>query len=518
MAHRRTDSFPEWLDAGRIDEHIPEAHSRLAQRPAARGLRESAVAEGAAVRLSAEIVDLTSVETVEAFVQRVLPEAYRLAAFMVCDPAWSEEVAHDAVLAAWDRRDRLRDPDALDAWLGRFVADRCRGLLRSRSRHGMAELGAPSYRGRADAPVPANLPARTVATLRARQERGEGRQRLWGRLSEIVPGALFVLAVGAVALVTLPWSRPSPTGPGEPTAPILDPSPSGAIPVTVMNLGAPEVAVDINDYQIQDSLGCGSIRTYEVESAAARIDLRATTGSAASVDASKPIWLVMFPTGWIAYETEPRPEQTISMCGTALFGGADPNGRVSWDLETPIASGDALMNLEVLTATQLWLGQFRHAVAATPGDSVVVTCTWSVSPAVPLRQARARLVPLEFRFLVADAEDRTVFRYVNIDLSDGHAMGIDELFTSPATGLAALSTESLKLLPVGLAGALKTAPKAANFAAWNPYADGLHIELQYANPWPAGNGPGTGVPVTIPWSAVDGLIKPDSPVRDWWTP
>lgn len=498
--------------------HIPEAHSGLPQRPATWGPRESAVAEGAAVRLSAEIVDLTSVETVEAFVQRVLPEAYRLAAIMSCDPVGAEEVAHDALLAAWDRRDRLRDPAALDAWLTRFVAGKCRGLLRGRSRGGAVELGAASNRGWADAPVPAEVSGRIVATLRAREEQGEGRLRLWRRLSEVVPGALLVLAVAAVALVMLPWSRSSPIGPGEPTAPILDPSPSGAIPVTVMNLGAPEVAVDINDYQIQDSLGCGSIRTYEVESAAARIDVRATTGSAASVDASKPIWLVMFPTGWIAYDTEPPTEQTISMCGTALFGGTDPNGRVSWDLETPIASGDALMNLEVLTATQLWLSQFRHAVMATPGDSAVVTCTWSVSQAVSLRQSRARLVPLEFRFLVATAEDRTVFRYVNIDLSDGHAMGIDELFTSPATGLAALSTESLKLLPEGLAGAVKTAPKAANFAAWNPYADGLHIELQYANPWPAGNGPGAGVPVTIPWSAVDGLIKPDSPVRDWWTP
>ena len=179
------------------------------------------------MRLSAEIVDLTSVETVEAFVQRVLPEAYRLAATMVCDPVRSEEVAHDAVLAAWDRRDRLRDPDALDVWLTRFVADRCRGLLRIRSRHGTPELGAASNRGRPDAPVPANLPARMIAALVAREERGEGRQRLWRRLSEVVSGALFVLAVGAVALVMLPWSRPSTSGPGEPTAPITAPSPSG---------------------------------------------------------------------------------------------------------------------------------------------------------------------------------------------------------------------------------------------------------------------------------------------------
>jgi hypothetical protein len=285
----------------------------------------------------------------------------------------------------------------------------------------------------------------------------------------------------------------------------------------VINFGAPQVTVVIGQYEIDDSLGCGSIRTYDLTGKPAHIDLQSTIGSDAVLDASTPVWLVLMPTGWIAYDAEPGTEQTFSLCGTTIWG-ADPDGRVHWNLEIPIASGNALANLEIMAATQEWLGQFRDAVLATPGDSGIVSCSWSVSQSVSLKRETARLVPLEFRFSVAAAESHTVLRYLNIDLSDGHAMGVDELFTSPSAGLGALSTESLKLLPTNLAGAVKTAPNADNFAAWAPYPDGLHIELQYDHAWPAGNSPSVGVPVTIPWSALDSLIKPDSPVRDWWTP
>ena len=81
-----------------------------------------------------------SIETMEAFVVRVLPEAYRLATAMLRDPVGAEDVAHDAVLAAWDNRDRLRDRAALDAWFARIVANKCRDRLRQRSRHRVAEL------------------------------------------------------------------------------------------------------------------------------------------------------------------------------------------------------------------------------------------------------------------------------------------------------------------------------------------------------------------------------------------
>lgn len=108
------------------------------------------VAEGAAVRLKAQVIDLTDVETMEAFVLRVLPEAYRLATVILRDPCTAEDVAHDAVIAAWDHRASLRDPAALDAWFARIVANKCRDRMREHSRHPVAELGPQADRGAPD--------------------------------------------------------------------------------------------------------------------------------------------------------------------------------------------------------------------------------------------------------------------------------------------------------------------------------------------------------------------------------
>jgi hypothetical protein len=65
--------------------------------------------EGAAVSLPGEAVSAAAAESMEAFVSRVLPEAYRLAADMLRDPIEAEDIAHDAVVAAWERRASLRD-------------------------------------------------------------------------------------------------------------------------------------------------------------------------------------------------------------------------------------------------------------------------------------------------------------------------------------------------------------------------------------------------------------------------
>jgi RNA polymerase sigma-70 factor (ECF subfamily) len=109
------------------------------------------VGEVAIVKLGAEAADPTAAETLEAFVARVLPEAYRLAAIMLRDPVGSEDVAHDAVLAAWDRRSGLRDPNALDAWFARIVVNKCRDRLRQASRHPVAELTPAAEHGASDA-------------------------------------------------------------------------------------------------------------------------------------------------------------------------------------------------------------------------------------------------------------------------------------------------------------------------------------------------------------------------------
>jgi RNA polymerase sigma-70 factor (ECF subfamily) len=79
-------------------------------------------------------------ETIEEFVVRVLPSAYRLATIVLRDPVGAEDVAHDAVVSAWDHRSSLRDPDALDAWFARIVVNKCRDRLRDRLRHPVVAL------------------------------------------------------------------------------------------------------------------------------------------------------------------------------------------------------------------------------------------------------------------------------------------------------------------------------------------------------------------------------------------
>jgi RNA polymerase sigma factor (sigma-70 family) len=108
------------------------------------------VGERTVARLRTGSVEAVPVETMEAFVLRVLPQAYRLAAIMLRDPVSAEDVAHDAVLAAWDHRSSLRDRTSLDAWFGRIVANKCRDRLRDRSRHRIGELTTDSEPGAPD--------------------------------------------------------------------------------------------------------------------------------------------------------------------------------------------------------------------------------------------------------------------------------------------------------------------------------------------------------------------------------
>ena len=341
------------------------------------------------------------------------------------------------------------------------------------------------------------------------------------RWSSLMPAASLAAAVGAVVLAAWPWSQYGPRDPDPATATSTAAAgTSGAVAVTVENLGASQVTVNIDHWDVYENLGCGAVRTYDVATepahVPAHVDVWAETGSHAAIAASKAVWLVNLPTGWIAYDSEP-PTSQVSICGT-MIRGADPGGRVAWVLDTPIASSNAVINLEITEATQKWLGQFRDAVLTTPGDSAIISSSWSVSQSVPLKQSKPELIPLEIQFSVAAAGAHTWLRYLNFDLSDGHVMGVDELFTSPRAGLAALSAETRKLLSQDVSGTVRTAPDAANFAAWAPYRDGLHVQLADVDPWPGGEGPSEGVPGTIPWSALDRLIKPDSPVRDWWAP
>jgi RNA polymerase sigma-70 factor (ECF subfamily) len=67
------------------------------------------------------------------FTQSRLDRAYRLAGIVLRDPAEAEDAVHDAAVQAWLHWKDLRDPERLDAWFDRILANVCRARMRKRS-------------------------------------------------------------------------------------------------------------------------------------------------------------------------------------------------------------------------------------------------------------------------------------------------------------------------------------------------------------------------------------------------
>ncbi len=71
----------------------------------------------------------------EAFARLVAQElagAYRTATVLLGDAAEAEDATQDALVRAWQRWDRLRDPGRAGAWFGRILVNVCRDRLRAR--------------------------------------------------------------------------------------------------------------------------------------------------------------------------------------------------------------------------------------------------------------------------------------------------------------------------------------------------------------------------------------------------
>jgi RNA polymerase sigma-70 factor (ECF subfamily) len=62
-----------------------------------------------------------------------LPHLVRLATQLVRDPDQAEDCAQETIVGAWRRRDQLRDPAAISAWLRRSLVNRI--IDRSRAHH-----------------------------------------------------------------------------------------------------------------------------------------------------------------------------------------------------------------------------------------------------------------------------------------------------------------------------------------------------------------------------------------------
>jgi len=71
---------------------------------------------------------------VAALVLNRLADSYRLARAILLDDTEAEDAVQEASLAAWRRRDALRDPDRFEAWFERILVNQCRDQLRRRKR------------------------------------------------------------------------------------------------------------------------------------------------------------------------------------------------------------------------------------------------------------------------------------------------------------------------------------------------------------------------------------------------
>jgi hypothetical protein len=63
-----------------------------------------------------------------------LPDAHKLASWILHDPIAAEDAVQEAALLAWGRRRTLRDPATAEAWFNRILVNVCRSELRRRSR------------------------------------------------------------------------------------------------------------------------------------------------------------------------------------------------------------------------------------------------------------------------------------------------------------------------------------------------------------------------------------------------
>ena len=78
-------------------------------------------------------------------VEQHTARCHRIACAIVGE-ADAGDATQDSLVAAWRELPRLRDPDRFGPWLGRIVVNRCRNILRQRSRR-PSSVGLDAARG-----------------------------------------------------------------------------------------------------------------------------------------------------------------------------------------------------------------------------------------------------------------------------------------------------------------------------------------------------------------------------------
>lgn len=113
----------------------------------------------------------------DAFAARLteeLPRLVRLATRLLADADIAEDCAQETIVGAWRRRDQLRDPAALPAWLRRSLVNRI--VDRSRRHHDELDIAAVEADWRDDSYTV--MPERVLERAELRDELEDGLARL----------------------------------------------------------------------------------------------------------------------------------------------------------------------------------------------------------------------------------------------------------------------------------------------------------------------------------------------------
>jgi RNA polymerase sigma-70 factor (ECF subfamily) len=86
-------------------------------------------------------VAVPAADSYRAFIESRLEESYRLATFILGQPADAEDAVHDAAIAAWRHWTERRDLDRTAAWFRRIVVNACRDRIRGRRRVRAVDVG-----------------------------------------------------------------------------------------------------------------------------------------------------------------------------------------------------------------------------------------------------------------------------------------------------------------------------------------------------------------------------------------
>ncbi|MBA2315360.1 MAG: RNA polymerase sigma factor [Chloroflexi bacterium] len=121
---------------------------------------------------------LGDLDAFESIVRSRTDAVYRLSLAITGDEADARDAAQESFVAAWRELPGLRDADRFDAWLQRIVVNRCRMVIRARSRRRVREI-----------------PASLLPAPRADVAAASDADRLGAALSRLAPDHRAILAL-----------------------------------------------------------------------------------------------------------------------------------------------------------------------------------------------------------------------------------------------------------------------------------------------------------------------------------